>query len=567
MRNKNLFIIYNSLCFLLGSYVYSQHGSKDSLDYLTFEDLQERYNRDIYDDTLNLIYATKYVNLAKKLDDTENIIIGYGLIAESKIYQKSLVYLDSMIYLSKHKYKKRLAYSYYKKGGIHYDNKKLKEALENYILAYKTVDRNNVELFSYIQYCIALIKSTQGKYEEALPVFLATETFFKNSSNPYNYLIYLYSIIEIYINLNELEKAEHYMNIGLKMALKEKNDVFIARMKTSRGKIFFKRGRYQEAINDLKSTLKILKYKLNDFTNYAENCYFIGNSYLKKGQVDLSIVYFKKVDSIFIVKKYIYPDVVLSYNHLISHYKKEKDLINTLYYTNQLLKADSLISINKEYITNKSNKDYDVPELLIDKEKIINELENNKTKTYALITLLILCIIFLPFYFKKEKQRELIKQKRFFEEFIVNEKNKNVEQISKLESNESINANINSSIDDKIASDLLFQLYSFEKERRYLNKEITLDSLSKELKTNMNYLSKVINEKKGCSFPVYINNLRIDYAIHLLRTERKYRHYSIKSLAETVGYNNIQSFTRAFFSRTNVKASFFIKELIKRNLD
>jgi AraC-like DNA-binding protein len=74
-------------------------------------------------------------------------------------------------------------------------------------------------------------------------------------------------------------------------------------------------------------------------------------------------------------------------------------------------------------------------------------------------------------------------------------------------------------------------------------------------------LSMIINKHKNCSFPTYINNLRIDLAIELLQSENKYRLYSIKGLAYEVGFTSTQTFSRAFLAKTGVNASFFVNEL------
>ncbi|MEO8516316.1 MAG: AraC family transcriptional regulator, partial [Flavobacterium sp.] len=84
--------------------------------------------------------------------------------------------------------------------------------------------------------------------------------------------------------------------------------------------------------------------------------------------------------------------------------------------------------------------------------------------------------------------------------------------------------------------------------------------------TNSNYLSKVINEVKGCNFNQYINVLRIEYILDKLETEKKFSHYTIQALSEFSGYNNVQTFTRAFAAYTKMTPSNFIKELKNRNL-
>jgi YesN/AraC family two-component response regulator len=115
-------------------------------------------------------------------------------------------------------------------------------------------------------------------------------------------------------------------------------------------------------------------------------------------------------------------------------------------------------------------------------------------------------------------------------------------------------------INEDIIESLLIKLDFFEKSRGF-KEDLTLDILAKKLETNTSYMSMIINKHKGCSFPTYINSLRIDYAIELLQKEKKYSNYSIKGLAEEVGFSSAQTFSRAFLAKTGVNASFFVNEL------
>ena len=60
----------------------------------------------------------------------------------------------------------------------------------------------------------------------------------------------------------------------------------------------------------------------------------------------------------------------------------------------------------------------------------------------------------------------------------------------------------------------LFQNLQFllDKQRVYLNAQLSLSGLSKMLFTNTTYLSKVINIYFGCNFKTLVNRYRIAYA-------------------------------------------------------
>lgn len=90
----------------------------------------------------------------------------------------------------------------------------------------------------------------------------------------------------------------------------------------------------------------------------------------------------------------------------------------------------------------------------------------------------------------------------------------------------------------------------------FRNKDITLDSLSKQLGTNRTYLSSAINTHYGIHFKKWVNELRIKEAIVLL-TDPAQEIYSIESIADQVGFASISSFNDNFKKVTGFTPSSF----------
>jgi YesN/AraC family two-component response regulator len=116
-------------------------------------------------------------------------------------------------------------------------------------------------------------------------------------------------------------------------------------------------------------------------------------------------------------------------------------------------------------------------------------------------------------------------------------------------------------ISQAVIENISTQLELFEKNQEFLSTEVTLSSLAKVFETNSKYLSQVINQQKEQSFNNYINSLRINYTVEKLKTDLIFRKYSIKAIANEVGFNTTESFSKAFFKNTGIRPSFFIKEL------
>ena len=94
-----------------------------------------------------------------------------------------------------------------------------------------------------------------------------------------------------------------------------------------------------------------------------------------------------------------------------------------------------------------------------------------------------------------------------------------------------------------------------------MHSEFNINVLAKKLNTNTSYLSYIINTVKNKSFKQYITELKIDFLLEKLKEEKKYRNYTIKSLAEEIGYTNASAFTRAFKKHKGITPSEYIKSL------
>lgn len=108
---------------------------------------------------------------------------------------------------------------------------------------------------------------------------------------------------------------------------------------------------------------------------------------------------------------------------------------------------------------------------------------------------------------------------------------------------------------------ILKKLETFENSEKFLKKGINIAYLSNLLSTNPKYLSEVIRNNKSQNFNAYINSLRINYIVHNLYNDPKYREYKISYLAEECGYASSQVFVTAFKKEKGVTPSYFINEL------
>jgi len=84
-----------------------------------------------------------------------------------------------------------------------------------------------------------------------------------------------------------------------------------------------------------------------------------------------------------------------------------------------------------------------------------------------------------------------------------------------------------------------------KRNRPYLDSELRLDNLAKELNISRNHASQVINEHFSKSFFDFINSYRVQEAVEMLKS-REYRNLTISEIAYQSGFNNKVSFYNAF---------------------
>ncbi len=88
----------------------------------------------------------------------------------------------------------------------------------------------------------------------------------------------------------------------------------------------------------------------------------------------------------------------------------------------------------------------------------------------------------------------------------------------------------------------------------YLNKKFTdpklsRDILAKEININKNKLSSIVNDVTKKTFTNYINELRVDFAKHLLK-DTKYQKYTITAIGLESGFNSKSTFYHIFKKQT-----------------
>lgn len=554
MIKKYLFL----LILYLGNQAYAQqNGFKipDTLRSKDYDYLFEQIKALEEGSAQQSLYLKSFLHKAKAENNKEEIINGYKNYVHHSPENLKLVYADSMIYTAKKSMDNVLIGSaYLTKGIVYYAKKKHNYALDNYLIANNFISKTNDQYLTYkVKYNIAHIKYYLGFYDEAISLFRECIDYFKEE----NAIAYLNSLHSLGLCHNRIG------NYGLSTEINAKGIQEGKRLATDEMKDYFihSEGINQYFENNYASAIKKLTYSLpallknKDFANEAVAYFYIGKSYWDINKPQMALPYFIKVDHIFLSKGYIRPDLRENYELLINYYKSKNNPKNQLLYIGKLLTVDSILHNNFKYLSGRIHKEYDTKKLLSEKIKIENLLQNRKYNDFiftGVIALLFFSLLFIAYRHIRNKNR--YRQK--FEELM-----KKSEATAKVEA-KNISNGIEVINQDTVAS-VLKQLEKFEKDKKFLEKELTSAKLTAAFDSNAKYLSKIIYHYRGKKFVDYINDLKVDHLIKLMKEDKMLRNYTNKALAEEVGFSSTQRFANAFYSKTGMPTSYFIEELKK----
>lgn len=543
----------------------------DSLLKLSFASLEKRITSDELDLKKKEFYTEIYYKKAKIKDnpiDVANALYLKALILEDK--SKTLQYADSIITLTKNSNDFDFpAKGYILKGNFFLTNLKLQEALENIFEAEKYSKKSgNLEQNLLINRYIGLIKIELGKPEEALQLFKESHRFFKSNPEMKLDLIFVEWVMsDIYIRLGEIDTALLYIDKAL-LDLEKTNPYYLY-FEMYKGICCHIKKDFSQSNLFLNKSIPSIK-AANDPLNLAVCYYYKGENILKEEVNPAKAkVYYEKVDSILVVTKKYSRDLRDNYIRLIEISRDENDDKKQLYYLNRLIEIDGYFNKNKVLLSDSINKNYDTPRLFAEKEKLITKIKQEKYFILGLGTLLGIALLFSIFYLFKIRKEKLLYEDRFNKlmqlpggEAINADKDKEVIEdliVEKDTKTKSI------AIPGGIVKEILKKLTQFENEKGYLKPNIKQTDFARELDTNSSYLSRTINHYKGKNFSQYLNDLRIDFVIKKLKSDKKFRKYTIKAISEDVGFSNTESFAKAFYSKTGLQPSYFIKKLEEKN--
>lgn len=493
--------------------------------------------------------------------------------------------------------------------------KNLDTALASADSLYNTSDKPLFRIRSLI--LIARLYQQKEDLEKSIDYVLKAEQLAKETDDytwqakANSYLAGLYRMIELY------EKSKSYSEKALKIIPQIKDS---EQANSTRGLMLQElafankdQGNYKQAIRYLKEAAEsINKLKNSREFNLLNNERLLGDNYRLLTSYDSALVHYRKAITLSsgIPVGYV---ICLVYKGIAETLLEKGDLKEVKAYLDKAEKIadesqylqiqEAVYDLSKRYyaqvkdqnglIIAREKRD-SVTGILLDKragllDSMYSQIEkkdlrvtvvNGQKNIVILVTVvLLLAGIVLFIFYSRKKKAELARVKQ-----ILAETNKRKSQQG-IEQNTLNSTMVTVSTDDipdlpkeqdreKSPNDferklmpveteryLLTKLREFEKSEIFLENSFSLPSLASWMETNTKYLSYLIKKHKNTDFNSYINALRIDFVIEMLKAQPQWRQYKISALAAMSGFSSHSQFTAVFKMHTGLSPSVFIKHL------
>ena len=253
-------------------------------------------------------------------------------------------------------------------------------------------------------------------------------------------------------------------------------------------------------------------------------------------------------------------EALTSFSHFCRSTKQYKKALELIAH------RDSIQQLYNEMQKEKDSKNLadrlEIQELQFNLEKKDTELEYSRHLTYAIIISIMIFIALSPiaFYLIKWKitsSQNKAKKKAPLQETVNNQQDKQ-QKATVISPSKSIDR-------PKSPTQQNTTLFAYihtvvMDHNRFLSKDLSIEFVTKEVKSNRDYVSKAVNMCTGMDFTTRINNLRIDYAIAAIHKEPT---LDLGTLSEQCGFKSYATFNRNFKRYKGVTPRAFIANINK----
>lgn len=529
---------------------------KHNLAQVEYEELKRGFFTAKSDSTKATAYAGTWLKKAKSEQNDAQMASAYKALAYGKPKHIRYAFTDSMVAAAiRTDDDATIAAAYLTKGIAHYDYMEHQTALDHFITADTYIaPASDPYLIHKVKYQIAQTKYHLGYYHEAIALLLQCVNYFQDE-NDLAYGNSLYALGLCYTSIGDLKASQRINDIGIKAAKALSLPKLLPYFYMSEAINAHAAKKYAHAATLLHKVVPMLKNQ-NDQSNLSVAYFYLAKSYWLQDKRQLALPYLIKVDEIFNEQKYIRPDLIENYVMLVEYSKEKEDQKAIFFYMDRMMQAERLINRDFKYLSTKILGKYNTKKLREELQKIAAYANRQKLVGSGIIAILSASLITI--LYKYRKTRKIYSAK--FEELMIQNKKIANQTLAPIPYSEAALG-----IGKELANTLLKRLENFERTHGYREPDMNLPKLAQKLNTNQKYVTKILAHYRNKGTIEYVSDLRIEYLVNKLETDKKFRNYKNEALSKEVGFGSTQIFTKTFKNKIGMPPTVFISELKKRD--
>ncbi|MCY0977149.1 helix-turn-helix transcriptional regulator [Chryseobacterium wangxinyae] len=493
----------------------------------------------------------KYIDLAKKEDDTQELLNGYESASGMANDSIGLKYGDSILTLAvKLKDQVAIGNSYYTIATRSLMISDYKKASEFSVIAYEYYLTQKPEEIVKSIFTIAKLKSLINEDESAQKLLNEQYQHLKKNLTPPNnklwYRFYLTSLIMTNAKLQKHKENEFLIKESYNFD-KTNKEISLSNYQAI----------FADAYNDFymkKYTSAIRKINLaTDMmgrTNIqvSENVTFLlAQCYWKTGKIDQAFPIFEKIKNNFLKTKKTTLAFRPAFDFFTEYYKKNGTTEQQLASLNDLLEFDKFEKDVKNYVQLKL-KDFDDKHKTEEQALSEDEQKFSDWLSIAIISLSSIGVVYFGYRKikanKKKNSQEILEIRNTITK--VSRQPKTKEEINEVFENAEIDYSLYRPINKLTVDQILASMKNFESSFGFLEQDLKLTALAQKFNTNDKYLSKVIKVYFGKTFNTYLTDLRFEYLDKKLKIDSQFKNQKIKEISSKLGFGSPEFFATAF---------------------
>lgn len=475
-------------------------------------------------------------------------------------------------------------YSYALSSSVYFNNNDLKKGLACLQRGLFLSDSLNDPLCkNRISSTLALVYSNWKMNDEANELFNQVIANSDKSDTLSMANAYLAKAMHMVYTM-KYDSAVYYMSLIDKLNIQEEDMLPGSYKSVDYTTRFYKGWSLSEIPDSLNRSIELLQSLYDDYHTQKEEtvsfesvCFRLGKAYERAGDPKKADFYYQEAKDLILTRPVSFQLFETS-EPLMSTYIQENDTKNAM----QLLPVWKTIS--EQYYDNQLNgmlAYYSVKQDVAGMEKQILEAEGKLTQRRLEIVILVMVVIVLMliivwgiFYWRNKKRRLQalfqVLMRRYIEwrEMGIYLVSKQEESLPLLAVGQDLEATTDETLqessdsegtsDDDFYRNLYYRvLLVMEKDRPFLNPELTISLLAKAAITNRTHLSTAINRMTGTNFSTWLAEYRVNYVIHLMTTSGS---DNWDMLYEKAGFGSRTSFYRQFKQITGLTPKQFLKQ-------